>query len=314
MKTKLASWFVYEPLGSSVKTVTSSESAPALGQHQISWPGKLSSRSRTAVTRIRKCLGNCLSSQMCPQTTSLSFPFSSVLSNHKLKPKQEHKADRILTHNTFGLRLCVSSFYGIFMRYYLITLETPNNHPWRRPTFYKYLFVFIYLSVLGLSCGSQIFSYGMWDLVSCVCVCVCVGSDTQSCPTLCNPMDCSLPNLSVLGILQARILEWVAIPFSRGSSIPRDPTWVSCISSNGRQILYHYWHLRSPYLPDRALKPRPLHWEHGVLATGPPGKCEDWYLEHYLSDFFHLPVWVILFHIIKYTYWANSKHSTIFSL
>ena len=117
---------------------------------------------------------------MCPQTTSLSFPFSSVLSNHKLKPKQEHKADRILTHNTFGLRLCVSSFYGIFMRYYLITLETPNNHPWRRPTFYKYLFVFIYLSVLGLSCGSQIFSYGMWDLVSCVCVCVCVWAQTLS--------------------------------------------------------------------------------------------------------------------------------------
>ena len=56
------------------------------------------------------------------------------------------------------------------MRYYLITLETPNNDPWRRPTFYKYLFVLIYLSVLGLSCSSQIFSYGMWDLVSSVCV------------------------------------------------------------------------------------------------------------------------------------------------
>ena len=40
----------------------------------------------------------------------------------------------------------------------------------------------------------------------------------QSCPTLCNPMDYSLPGSSVHGILQARILEWVAIPFSRGSS------------------------------------------------------------------------------------------------
>ena len=45
---------------------------------------------------------------------------------------------------------------------------------------------------------------------------------TQSCPTLCDPMDCSLPGSSVPGILQARILEWVAIPFSRGSSQPRD--------------------------------------------------------------------------------------------
>ena len=43
----------------------------------------------------------------------------------------------------------------------------------------------------------------------------------------CNPMDCSPPGTSVHGILQARILEWVAIPFSRGSSPPRDWTWVS---------------------------------------------------------------------------------------
>ena len=44
----------------------------------------------------------------------------------------------------------------------------------------------------------------------------------QSCPTLCNHMDCSPPGFSVHGTLQARILEWVAIPFSRGSSWPRD--------------------------------------------------------------------------------------------
>ena len=43
----------------------------------------------------------------------------------------------------------------------------------------------------------------------------------QSCPTLCNPMDCSLPGSSVHGILQARTLEWVAICFARGSSQPR---------------------------------------------------------------------------------------------
>ena len=43
---------------------------------------------------------------------------------------------------------------------------------------------------------------------------------TQSCPTLCDPMDCSLPGSTVLGILQARILEWVAISYSRGSSDP----------------------------------------------------------------------------------------------
>ena len=51
----------------------------------------------------------------------------------------------------------------------------------------------------------------------------------QSCPTLCDPMDCSLPGSSVHGIFQARELEWVAISFSRGSSWPRDRTQVSCI-------------------------------------------------------------------------------------
>ena len=53
------------------------------------------------------------------------------------------------------------------------------------------------------------------------------------------PMDCSLPDSSVHGISQARILEWVAISHSRGSFWPRDQTRVSCISCSGRWILYH---------------------------------------------------------------------------
>ena len=54
----------------------------------------------------------------------------------------------------------------------------------------------------------------------------------QSCPTLCNPVDCSLPGSSVHGILQTRILERVAISFSRGSSQPRDWTWVSALQAD----------------------------------------------------------------------------------
>ena len=53
---------------------------------------------------------------------------------------------------------------------------------------------------------------------------------TQWCLTLCDPMDCSLPGFSVHGILQARILEWAAIPFSRGSSQPRVQTRISCVA------------------------------------------------------------------------------------
>ena len=53
---------------------------------------------------------------------------------------------------------------------------------------------------------------------------------TQSCLTLCDPMDCSVAGSSVHGIFQTRILEWVAVAFSKGSSQPRDQTQVSCIS------------------------------------------------------------------------------------
>ena len=52
---------------------------------------------------------------------------------------------------------------------------------------------------------------------------------SQSCATLCNPMDCSPLGCLVHGILQARILEWIAISFSKGSSQPRDWTWFSHI-------------------------------------------------------------------------------------
>ena len=53
---------------------------------------------------------------------------------------------------------------------------------------------------------------------------------TQSCPTLCNPMDCSPPGSPVHGIFQGRTLEWIAISYSRGSSQPRDQTWVFWIA------------------------------------------------------------------------------------
>ena len=60
----------------------------------------------------------------------------------------------------------------------------------------------------------------------------------QSCLTLCKPMDCSPPGSSVHGILQASILEWVAMSFSRGSSKPRDRTWIL--------LHYHLSHQGSP--------------------------------------------------------------------
>ena len=58
-------------------------------------------------------------------------------------------------------------------------------------------------------------------------------------PALCNPMDCRPPGSSVHRILQARILGCMAMPSSRGSSRPRDPAGITCISYIGRQVLYH---------------------------------------------------------------------------
>ena len=99
-----------------------------------------------------------------------------------------------------------------------------------------YLLITLYVSLSKPSALFSLFQNNLYVLV------------TQSCPTLWDSMDCSLPGSSVHGIFQARILEWVAISSSRGSSWPRDWTWVSCI---GRQVLCHLNDQR--YLPLWAL-------------------------------------------------------------
>ena len=81
--------------------------------------------------------------------------------------------------------------------------------------------------------------------------CCCFYLVTKSCPTLCDPMDCCLLGSSVHGLSQTRILEWVAISFSGGSSQPRDWTGFSCI---GRWFFLPLSHQGSPY----------------VLQIGPP--------------------------------------------
>ena len=66
-----------------------------------------------------------------------------------------------------------------------------------------------------------------WFVCMC-CVFLCICQLSRSVVSDCGPMNCSLPDFSVHGIFQARVLEWVAISFSRGSSQPRDQTRVSC--------------------------------------------------------------------------------------
>ena len=95
---------------------------------------------------------------------------------------------------------------------------------------------------------------GLWAVSDgSVCVCVCVYIHAQLCLTLGDPTDYDLPGSSVHGISQARILEWVAMPFSRAPSRSRDQTQVSYISYAGR------------------------HWQAGSLPLAPPGKPQSFH-------------------------------------
>ena len=94
----------------------------------------------------------------------------------------------------------------------------------------------------------------------------------QSCPTLCHPLDCSLPGSSVHGISQARVLEWVAISSSRGSSWPRDQTHVSYFSCFGWWVLYHWRHLGSP-----VCKVQRTNWKAWMLESLQKGKSQSLY-------------------------------------
>ena len=98
---------------------------------------------------------------------------------------------------------------------------------------------------LGTDFNLQTFQ-NMFDLqtLKLVELCARLSEVAQSCPTLCDLMDCSLSGPSVHGIFQARVLEWTAIFFSRGSSRPRNWTRVSCIA--GRR--FTVWATKSTFL------------------------------------------------------------------
>ena len=91
---------------------------------------------------------------------------------------------------------------------------------------------------------SEEWSFIKWGRWHCIVLWIVKVKVTQSCLTLCDSMDCYLPDSSVHGVLQARTLEWVAIPFFRESSQPRDQTRISCIA--GR--FFTIWAIRKASL------------------------------------------------------------------
>ena len=115
---------------------------------------------------------------------------------------------------------------------------------------------------------------------------------TQSCLILCNPMDCSPPDSSVHGILQARILEWVTYPFSRGSFQPRNQTGVSCLA--GRFL----WQISFKGGCDTFWKFLLLHLVAKIIFNDPTG------LKFYINspcdhvNMNILAIWILIFELI----------------
>ena len=102
-----------------------------------------------------------------------------------------------------------------------------------------YVYIYIYIERERESCNIYIYIYIYIVLTYTVCESV-----IYSVMSDCDPMNCSTPGSSVHGIFQARILQWVAIPFSKGSFPIRDRTWVSCISSR----FFTAWPPRKPIM------------------------------------------------------------------
>ena len=131
-----------------------------------------------------------------------------------------------------------SPFHGIYRQEYWSGLLFPSlgdlPNPGIKPLSPAWLVDSLPLRHLGspneLGFGSKELLCGFWKTIRFLSKWKEESEVAQSCSTFCNPMDCSPPGFSIHGIFQARILEWVAVSFSRRSSWPRDRTWVSHIA------------------------------------------------------------------------------------
>ena len=138
----------------------------------------------------------------------------------------------------------------------------------------------------------------------------------QSCLTVCDSTDCSPPGSSVHGILQARILEWVTMPSSRGSSWARDGNRISYVSCTDQQVLYHWvtWEALimvqySPkyFTPLKILCALPIH----VSATSPqtPGNCWPFTISIVLSSPKYYVVGIMLYVALSdWLLWVSHIH------
>ena len=208
-----------------------------------------------------------------------------------------------------------SPFHGIYRQEYWSGLLFPSlgdlPDPGIKPLSPAWLVDSLPLRHLGspneLGFGSKELLCGFWKTIRFLSKWKEESEVAQSCSTFCNPMDCSPPGFSIHGIFQARILEWVAVSFSRRSSWPRDRTWVSHIAGrcfpiqnvmrtswshyypflhffflqSSLNLLQYYFCLmfwlvghnpRGILVPQLGVEPELPALEGRVLTTGPPGK------------------------------------------
>ena len=177
-----------------------------------------------SITNSRACSNSCPSSRWCHPTISLSvIPFSFCLQSSPASgsfPMSQFFASGGQSIGVSGGQcICVSSKRSI-KRPWLCKTPTPDS---------------LSVLVLGSICDpflsdALLLEAQLWRSLTCISGPKVKVKVAQSCPALCNPIECSLPGSSVHGILQTRILKWVAIPFSRGSSQHRDKAQVYHIS------------------------------------------------------------------------------------
>ena len=124
---------------------------------------------------------------------------------------------------------------GIKSRSPIFQADALTSEPPGKPYIYNvciYVCICIYIFIY-----TYVFIYPYVFIYTYIFIKCAIGAKSlQSCPTLFNPMDCSLPGISVHGILRARILEWVAMSLSRGSSQPRNQTCIFHVSCIGRWV------------------------------------------------------------------------------
>ena len=164
--------------------------------------------------------------------------------------------------STSGTTFLLVSYWNL-SKPCLCKLSSILNIIIRQPGFFQVFF--LSCNIVDLQCFISFYEM-KWNEVA------------QACPTLCDPVDCSLPGSSVHGIFQVRVLEWGAISFSRGSSRPRKWTWVSCII--GRQ--FTVWDTREVILVSAVVQ---LH-THTHIHTHT--------YTHMHTHIYYCPLWFII--------------------